>query len=77
VSRLKYGDAIKDLRYASGTRYEYRLEAGDFGRFGGIFNASRAFTLTKTEPDQVSLSFVRFPVLSSCLTRAFDLYRRM
>lgn len=44
-SFLKYGDDIKESTVVAGTTFEYRLEANQFGHWGGIWKAPRHYPL--------------------------------
>lgn len=39
-SALKYMDYIKDEAAVGGTSFEFRLEARELGRYGGVFRAN-------------------------------------
>ena len=47
-SILKYADDIKESPVVSGERFEYRLEASSFGRWGGIWNAPRHYPMASS-----------------------------
>ena len=47
-SILKYADDIKESPVVSGERFEYRIEASSFGRWGGIWNAPRHYPMASS-----------------------------
>ena len=53
-SMLDRADAIRDL--SSAAQFEYRLEANDFGRFGGVFTAPSSYTFTSTDNSQTAVT---------------------
>ncbi|KAK3698442.1 hypothetical protein QZH41_010011 [Actinostola sp. cb2023] len=58
-SMLKYADDIKNSVNVIGSKFEYRLEAHNRGRWGGIWEADRSYTFTETSNGQTKVNLVK------------------
>ncbi|EDO27359.1 predicted protein, partial [Nematostella vectensis] len=58
-SILSEADSIKDEMYVKGATFEYRIEAQQFGRWGGIWTAPRHYTFLSTNNSQQGVELVR------------------
>ena len=47
-SILAYADEIKENPAAAGARFQYRIEASEFGRWGGIWSAPRHYPMASS-----------------------------
>ncbi|KAK3716436.1 hypothetical protein QZH41_016844, partial [Actinostola sp. cb2023] len=58
-SILKYADGIKNNLNVIGSKFEYRLEAQNRDRWGGIWEADRSYTFTATTNGQTNVKLVK------------------
>ncbi|KAK3716434.1 hypothetical protein QZH41_016845, partial [Actinostola sp. cb2023] len=58
-SILKYADGIKNNLNVIGSKFEYRLEAQNRDRWGGIWEADRSYTFTATTNGQTNVNLVK------------------
>ncbi|XP_073247149.1 uncharacterized protein [Porites lutea] len=58
-SILQFADSIKDNINVGGSKFEYRLEAQSRGRWGGIWEAQRAYTFTAKNNQQTDVVLIK------------------
>ncbi|EDO47884.1 predicted protein [Nematostella vectensis] len=58
-SILKYADDIKNDANIVGNTFEYRLEAQNRGRWGGVWSADRSYSFTATNNKQTNVHLVK------------------
>lgn len=58
-SILKHADSIKNNINVAGSQFEYRLEAQNPGRWGGIWETERTYTFIATNEKQTDIQLVK------------------